>query len=629
MSPDPLERVLTGDAPAFALLHRPARQGQGTVDVLVGDITELSRLAEVPLSERPAVAGRARHEALVLVPYRQLSERGLAAVDDGTPLLALVVTDQAAVPLAEVAARIPDTPIRMSPGRFDLDDEAYAATVRRIVENEIGTGEGANFVIKRSYVAELEDFGPAGALTFFRRLVEQESGAYWTFVVHTGTRTLVGATPERHISVHGGQAVMNPVSGTFRYPRSGPTVPDVLRFLADVKEAEELYMVLDEELKTMARVCESGGRVVGPYLKEMARLAHTEYFIVGRSDRDPRDILRETLFAPTVTGSPVESAGRVISRYEPQGRGYYSGVAALIGWDEHGRRSLDSAILIRTADIDAAGRMRIGAGATLVRHSDPASEVAETEAKAGGLLAALRGGGPRLGDHPGVRSALERRNERLAAFWLAPHEERAARHPLLDGRRVLVVDAEDTFTAMIGHQLRSLGLEVTVRRFDQPYTSDGYDLVVLGPGPGDPRETGHPKIAHLRSAVRRLLDGRRPFLAVCLSHQVLSCVLGLEVVRRAEPDQGVQREIDFFGSKENVGFYNTFAARSAHDKADVSGVGVVEISRDPVTGEVHGLRGPHFASTQFHAESVLTRDGVRVVGTLLTELLGDGSPTPA
>ena len=42
-------------------------------------------------------------------------------------------------------------------------------------------------------------------------------------------------------------------------------------------------MVLDEELKMMARICDDGGRVVGPRLKEMARLAHTEYFIEGRS----------------------------------------------------------------------------------------------------------------------------------------------------------------------------------------------------------------------------------------------------------------------------------------------------------------------------------------------------------
>ncbi|MFL4341875.1 chorismate-binding protein, partial [Pseudomonas aeruginosa] len=98
---------------------------------------------------------------------------------------------------------------------------------------------------------------------------------------------------------------------------------------------------------------------------------------------------RETLFAPTVTGSPLESACRVIRRYEPQGRGYYSGVAALIGGDGQGGRTLDSAILIRTAEIEGDGRLRIGVGSTIVRHSDPLGEAAESRAKASGLLAAL------------------------------------------------------------------------------------------------------------------------------------------------------------------------------------------------------------------------------------------------
>lgn len=148
----------------------------------------------------------------------------------------------------------------------------------------------------------------------------------------------------------------------------------------------------------------------------------------------------------------------------------------------------------------------------------------------------------------------------------------------------------------------------------------------MGPGPGDPRDTAHPKIAHLRDAIRRLLDERRPFLAVCLSHQVLSQELGFPLVRRTVPNQGTQREIDLFGSTERVGFYNTFAARSTDDKQECAGTGVVEVSRDPETGEVHALRGPHFASVQFHPESVLTLDGMRIIGSLLTGFLHDGNP---
>ncbi|MFI7503205.1 anthranilate synthase family protein [Streptomyces sp. NPDC049687] len=607
-----LARILAPSPPAFALLHRPETTGPGTLDVLLGETSTADTTDLIP------PAGK----VLALVPYRHIAERGFDSPDDGEPLIALTVTEHGLAPVPELLGRIPDRPVRLTGKHFDVADDDYAEIVQRVITEEIGTGAGANFVIRRSFVADITDYTVHSALAFFKRLMVRESGAYWTFIVHAGDRTFVGATPERHISVREGTAVMNPISGTYRYPSSGPTLTGLMDFLADRKETEELYMVVDEELKMMARVCEAGGRVVGPHLREMARLAHTEYFIEGRTELDPREILRETMFAPTVTGSPLESAARVIARYEPRGRGYYSGVIALIDRDAAGGPALDSSILIRTADIDRTGRVRIGVGATLVRHSDPRAEVAETAAKAAGLIAALeaadRGS---LGGHPEVRAALRGRNADLAEFWLIAEEERRRPEPALAGRRVLVVDAEDTFTFMIGHQLRSLGLEVTVRRYDEDCSFEAHDLVVMGPGPGDPRETGHPKIARLRETVDALLAERHPFLAVCLSHQVLSMRLGLPLVRRDVPNQGVQRKIEFFGRTERVGFYNTFAARSEGETLECPGVGAVRVSGDPGTGEVHGLLGPHFASMQFHAESVLTRDGLRLTAGLIADVL--------
>ncbi|GAA2153843.1 phenazine-specific anthranilate synthase component I [Kitasatospora kazusensis] len=629
-----LARLTAPGAPAFALLHRRApRLAPDTVEVLVGTAGSYETLADLPV--RSGVPGSGpRHDLLALVPYRQIRERGFDAHDDGTPLQALSVEEQYAFPLAELLPELPRLPVSLSDGSFDIDDAEYAGIVRRVIRDEIGGGEGANFVIRRDFRAQLDDFSPELALSLFRRLLEQERGAYWTFLVHTGERILVGASPEVHVRQSGGTVVMNPISGTYRYPAGGATIDSLLDFLHDPKELEELTMVVDEELKMMCTVGDLGGQVLGPRLKEMSHLAHTEYELRGRTSLDVREVLKETMFAATVTGSPVQNATRVIKRYEPTGRGYYSGALALIGRSASGGQLLDSPICIRTVDIDPAdGRLVVRVGATLVRHSDPESEVAETHAKAAGVLTAIgarpartaadgRTGGPRLADDHRVQTALEARRADLAPFWLRMQQPAPAAE--LD---TLVVDGEDTFTSMLAHLLTSLGHRVSVLRFDTPGLRETVAAhrgpLVLGPGPGDPADLTDPKMGLLRPIVAEALAAVRsgtrtaPLLAVCLSHQLLAAELGLALGRKAVPYQGAQESIDLFGTRHTVGFYNTFTARCSDGDADrLAGAGV-EVARDSRTGDVHALRGPGFAGLQFHPESVLTREGVRIVADLL------------
>ena len=196
-------------------------------------------------------------------------------------------------------------------------------------------------MIGRHYRAVVADWDADRALTVFRRLLERERGAYWTFCFFTGDRYLIGASPERHVSVRGGDVRMNPISGTFRVGGADSTgtttcATGCCSFLADEKEIFELFMVVDEELKMMCDLCHEGGQVLGPFLKPMTHLIHTEYLLAGRSHRDPREILRDTMFAATVTGSPVENACRLIATYETEGRGYYGAALALFGRDPDG-----------------------------------------------------------------------------------------------------------------------------------------------------------------------------------------------------------------------------------------------------------------------------------------------------
>lgn len=58
---------------------------------------------------------------------------------------------------------------------------------------------------------------------------------------------------------------MTPISGTYRYPSSGPTREGLLDFLSNEKEKDELSMVLDEELKMMTRICDADVKAFGPF----------------------------------------------------------------------------------------------------------------------------------------------------------------------------------------------------------------------------------------------------------------------------------------------------------------------------------------------------------------------------
>ncbi|HKT58018.1 MAG TPA: chorismate-binding protein [Microbacterium sp.] len=620
--------ALIADRPSFALLARDP----GTVEVLLGDVVDVDVLADIPLA---GTDGTPR-EVLALVPYRQVRERGFACHDDGAPLRCLVVDEHATIERDAAIAELPTAPVPLTDPGFDLSDEEYAAIVRRVISDEIGHGEGANFVIRRDFTAGVDADPLTAGLTWFRALLEHERGAYWTFLVVTPGHIAVGASPEAHVVARDGIVTMNPISGTFRHPAGGSTVETLSEFLRSTKETEELFMVVDEELKMMSAVCSDGGRITGPHLKEMSRLTHTEYMLRGRSRLDPRDILRETMFAPTVTGSPMQNACTVIQRHEKAPRGYYSGVAALftprdtlaVGEQSH---DLDAPILIRTAYL-VDGRLRVPVGATLVRHSDPDGEVGETHGKAAGVLGAI-GAVPRDGDDtdapaaprpqlasdPEIAALLASRNSRLAPFWLNPQGAEGPRP--LSGRTALVVDAEDRFTTMLAHQLHHLGLDVRIRPWSEVTDADidGAELVVSGPGPGDPRDPDSTRMRRMRQVVSRRMDAGAPLLAVCLSHQILADRLGLELLPLQTPHQGLQKTVPVFGEDVSIGFYNTF---SAHVEPGTTTVGVAEVASDPETGDVYALRGPGFASVQGHLESILSRDGLETLQRLAEHALG-------
>lgn len=606
----------------FALIRR---QAERKILCLQGDVTKLARLNDIP--RKKGSAGHEVCDTLSILPFRQVEELGFVANHGDEKILCLQIQNQETIPLDQMIDMLPKDAVTMDgQGAFTPDDTDFAAMTQRIISDEIGNGEGCNFVVPRFYRGKIADFSKNKALSIYRRLLENEYGAYWTFLYFTGEQYFVGATPERHLQCEKGRVKMNPISGTFRKMEheQDAVVGPLNAFLKDQKEIFELLMVVDEELKMMAELCSSGGQVVGPMIKEMSKLIHTEYVLAGESDHDVVDMLRESMFATTVVGSPIENACRINQRHGPQSRRYYGSALAMLGRDVDGRDTLDSPITIRMAEIDLDGRFEIGAGATIVRDSDPVSETAETSAKVRGMLAALgisgSGNDPcyRLGEqvyNEDTMIQLAARNAKLSRFWIEDQSDMRHADAQLKGQRVTIIDNEDNFTRMLAHMLRPLGMipKIVKNAAYDPATDDA-DLIVLGPGPGDPRDMSDPRIAKANALCKMFVEQKKPLLCVCLGHQILCNTLGLPLAKKKRPFQGAQELIDFFGSPERVGFYNTFAGKVDGKQRDI------EISFDEPTGEIHSLRGKGFWGVQFHPESILTTNGMRIVHEMMRYL---------
>ena len=150
---------------AWAIIRRSTRTGdRDTVGVLGGRRWVADSLLDIPLEQGPPPPGR-QCDRLVAVPFRQVTERGFEAHDDGTPLVVVDVETEHEFSVADVLDAIEDVDIAFTDrGGFESDDGDYAKVVEAIIRDEIGQGEGANLVIGRHFRAVLADWGAdAGA----------------------------------------------------------------------------------------------------------------------------------------------------------------------------------------------------------------------------------------------------------------------------------------------------------------------------------------------------------------------------------------------------------------------------------------------------------------------------------
>ncbi|MEM9445005.1 MAG: anthranilate synthase family protein [Verrucomicrobiota bacterium] len=576
------------------------------------------------LKEVPRPSHGSKNISISMVPYSQIKERDCEAHGEDEKIFSLLVEREEKIDLKAFLQGIEDQKITIEGElEFRPTDEEFMAGCQAIIEDEIKRGEGSNFLYSRKTLGRISQFNSETALIILKRLLAKEFDAYWNFCFFTGEQYFIGSSPERHLTFVGDTVLMNPICGTL--PKSQlKSEKNLHDFITDPKEVNELFQVVDEELKMMSKICYAGGLVKGPFLKEMGSVLHTEYLLEGKSGLDKIEAFRASMFAATMVGSPLENAARVIYKYEKESRRYYSSAVMLLANDEKGKEFLDSAITIRTIEIDQQGYFSVQSGASIVRDSDPKKECEEIKAKAQGLLKAISQPEERapmrvlqnyLSENN--KEIFNNRNDYLSKFWIEKQRD-LSDQAQEGGQEILIIDNEDEFTYMLRHMLNHLGFVTKVTRVENYDKAQlgAKTFTVLGPGPGDPLDLECHRMKSLHEIAQDLLKHNRKFLAVCLSHQVLCKTLGFDIIRVDPPLQGVQKEINFFGKREKVGFYNTYFA-NYHNHVETA----VEIEASKTEeGYVTALRSENFHSFQFHVESILTTNGIRLLQNAMKSL---------
>jgi anthranilate synthase/aminodeoxychorismate synthase-like glutamine amidotransferase len=192
------------------------------------------------------------------------------------------------------------------------------------------------------------------------------------------------------------------------------------------------------------------------------------------------------------------------------------------------------------------------------------------------------------------------------------------------GPRLAVVDNYDSFTYNLVQYLGELGVEPTVHRNDAVSVGElaGYDGIVISPGPGTPEDAG------ISTQAIRDLSGKVAILGVCLGHQCLGEAFGGKVVRNV-PSHGKTSWIRHDNSGVMAGVSDPFEATRYHslivERSSLPDQLVVTAwTADEIIMGLRHSRHPTYG-VQFHPESVLTKEGKKILANFIRRATRSGS----
>ena len=199
---------------------------------------------------------------------------------------------------------------------------------------------------------------------------------------------IASSSPERLVEVRGSGVQTRPIAGTRPRIEGDDPLARISELIGHPKERAEHVMLIDLERNDLGRVCVPGSVVVDE-LMGVESYAHVHHMVSNvrgrlREGVSPGEVIRAVFPGGTITGCPKVRCMEIIAELEHSARGAYTGAFGYL--DNNG--DLDLNILIRSLTIEGA-QVRLRAGAGIVVDSNAEAELAETRAKARGLLRAF------------------------------------------------------------------------------------------------------------------------------------------------------------------------------------------------------------------------------------------------
>lgn len=201
--------------------------------------------------------------------------------------------------------------------------------------------------------------------------------------------SIISSSPERLVSMKGARIDTRPIAGT--RPRAADSNADQLlsdELIAHPKERAEHIMLLDLERNDLGRVCVPGSIKVDELMtvESYQHVHHIVSNVTGerRVGITPVDVIKAVFPGGTITGCPKVRCMEILADLEQTGRGAYTGSVGYI--NRNG--DMDMNILIRTL-VQTGKNISFRAGGGIVVDSEPEHELAETRAKAKGMIKAL------------------------------------------------------------------------------------------------------------------------------------------------------------------------------------------------------------------------------------------------